>query len=398
MRITKRTLAALRTTNPKGVRVYDTDLRGFAVRVMPDGSKHFEVRYGGRKNRRRLTVGRLGVLTLDEGRAKAREILAAAELGGDPASARRKARELPTVGAWVREYRARIEGRLKSAKAIGRFLKRAEKRWGARGLDTVTRGDVEALIRKIGEEHRTAANRTLTTLRSCFEAAVRDGLIGTNPAAGVRPFEENPPRARVLTNDELSFLLAAVLEEPDPHARAAFALLIETGARLSEVLRARWEDLDLDGGLWRLPRPKSGRPQVVPLAPSMVARLRRLPHLGPFIVAGRHDEKPDVAPKPRHDLKGPWERAMSRARATAKKDERPTDFLADVHVHDLRRTFGLHVARSAGLHVASKLLRHRDVRVTEAVYAPLGIEELRAAVTKRTLPLPFKAKAKKGGR
>jgi integrase len=51
-----------------------------------------------------------------------------------------------------------------------------------------------------------------------------------------------------------------------------------------------------------------------------------------------------------------------------------------VTIHDLRRTFGLHVAKRAGLHVASKLLRHSDIRVTERVYAPLGMDDLRTAV------------------
>ena len=54
--------------------------------------------------------------------------------------------------------------------------------------------------------------------------------------------------------------------------------------------------------------------------------------------------------------------------------------IPDVTVHDLRRTFGLHVARKAGLHIASKLLRHSDIRVTERVYVPLGLEEMRTAL------------------
>jgi integrase len=391
MHITQRTLAALRTTNPKGVRFYDSDLRGFAVRVMADGSKHFEVRYGGRKNRRRLTIGRHGTLTLDEARGKARALLASAELGADPAAERRRRGELPTFGAWKRIYCGRIAGRLKTAKGIARFLNVAEKRWNSTALDTVTAADVEALFQKLGEKHPTAANRFLQSLRPCFEAAVRDGLIRTNPAAGIRHFQENPPRARVLTDDEMRALLDAVVEEPDPHARAAIALLVETGARLSEVLRARWEDVDLDGGLWRLPSPKSGHPQMIPLARSTVAKLRRLGRLGPFIIAGRQDEKPGTPPKPRHDLKGPWERVKARA---AKKA--PT--IRDVHVHDLRRSFGLAIARSAGLHVASKLLRHGDVRITAAVYAPLDIDTLRDAVERRVLPLPFASEKKPAGR
>lgn len=402
MRITNRTLAALTTTSPKGTRFYDVDLRGFCVRVMADGSKHFEVRYGTRKSRHRLTVGRHGTLTLDQARTRAKKILAAVVQGEDPAAERERRRNLPTFGVWRATYLERIRGRLKTATKIKEFLVSTE-RWDSRGLDTITTADVEALFQKIGEKHPTMANRFLQSLSPLFVAAVRDGLILTNPAAGIRHFRENPPRARVLTNDEMRALLDAVAEEQDPHARAAFALLVETGARLSEVLRAKWEDVDLDAALWRLPSPKSGHPQMIPLARSTVAHLRRLPHVGPFIVAGRQRKEDGTNEKkeaPRFDLKRPWASVLARAKeADARaRDERgekaDAGFLADVHVHDVRRTFGLSVARSAGLHVASKLLRHGSVAITERIYAPLGLEELRRATEKHSVAIPFRKRSR----
>jgi len=144
--------------------------------------------------------------------------------------------------------------------------------------------------------------------------------------------------------------------------RAALLLMMDTGARKSEVLRARWEDMDLDGGLWRIPSPKAGHPQVVPLGESTVELLRSVERMGPWVVPGR-----DPA-RHRADLKRPWEKVRAGAG------------LDDVTIHDLRRTFGVHVAKRAGLHIASKLLRHSDIRVTERVYVPLGIEGLREAL------------------
>ncbi|MBM4369650.1 MAG: site-specific integrase, partial [Deltaproteobacteria bacterium] len=178
----------------------------------------------------------------------------------------------------------------------------------------------------------------------------------------VRPFREGPPRDRVLSADELPRVLAAFDALPDPHVRAAFVLLMDTGARKSEALRARWCDFDLDGGTWRIPSPKAGRPQVIPLAPHTVAFLRTVPRVGPWFCPGRDPTEP------REDLKGPW----ARIREAADLD--------GVTIHDLRRTFGLAVARAAGLHVASKLLRHSDIRITERVYAPLGLDDLRNAL------------------
>jgi len=383
-RITKRTLPTLKATDPRGTRYADTELRGFLVRVMPDGSKHFEVRYGGRKNRRRLTIGRLGTLTLDQARTKAREILAAVELGEDPALNRDIQRAMPTFTTWKGVYMKRIRGRLKSAKWIERYLTIAEARWKLKPLDTITRADVEAAYQKLAAEHPTNANRWHQSIRPLFAEAIREGIITTNPAEGIKRYRENPPRARVLTDVEMRHLLDAIAREKDVHARAGLFLLVETGARLSEALRAKWEDLDLSAGTWRIPSPKAGHVQAVPLSRAIVAKLKRLPHLGEYVVAGRSTKKA------RFDLKAPWGRVKSEAKKHAPS-------IADVRIHDVRRTFGLAVAKAAGLHVASKLLRHGDVRITERVYAPLGIEDLRAAVEQRSEVLPF-AGRRKGGR
>ena len=219
------------------------------------------------------------------------------------------------------------------------------------------------LVQRYGEKHPTAANRLLASVRACLQAAWRLDKIPSNPAMKVRPFRENPPRQRTLSDEELQRVLKALAEWPDAHERAAFTLLVETGARLSEVLRARWADVDLEAAEWRLPSPKAGYPHLVPLAAATVAMLRRLLRLGALVIPGKSH-----ADKPRFDLKRAWDAIREAAS------------VPDIHVHDLRRTFGLHVARAAGLHVASKLLRHSDIRITEAVYAPLGIEELQKAV------------------
>ena len=87
---------------------------------------------------------------------------------------------------------------------------------------------------------------------------------GKNPAMGIRNFREAPPRARVLSDAEFARVVEAFEAIPDPHVRAAFVLLLDTGARKSEALCARWEDFDLEAGIWRIPSPKAGRPQVVP--------------------------------------------------------------------------------------------------------------------------------------
>ncbi|MDX8412518.1 MAG: hypothetical protein R8J85_00375 [Mariprofundales bacterium] len=107
-------------------------------------------------------------------------------------------------------------------------------------------------------------------------------------------------------------------------------------------------------------------------------RLRLLPRTdSPFLFPGNGASGHIV------DLKNAWQGVRKAAR------------IDGVTMHDVRRTFGLHIARTAGLHMASKLLRHSSIKVTEAHYAPLGIDEMRAALDKpEATVIPIKQEKK----
>ncbi len=375
VKLTKRSIDALPPGPPKGAWTADVELRGFFV-VSYSSSRSFFVRYRIGSARRVMKVGDYGTLTVDEARQKARDLLAAASLGHDPAEERRKVREMPTFGAWVATYLDRVRLTKKSAKSDARYLNVAVARWRARPLDAVGPEDIAAARQDLFADTPTQGNRWAASVRACFAAAVRAGHIKANPAWGLKPYAEAPPRARVLSQNEMEALLRAVAKEEDVHAQAALTILVETGARMSEVLTARWSDFDLDEEVWRIPSPKAGKPQTIPIAKTTAALLRKLPRVGPYVIFGR------TAGKPRKDLKGPWGRALERANLTE----------AGIHIHDVRRTFGLAIAKQAGLHVASKLLRHGDIRITEKVYAPLGLDDLRGALEKRAPVLTFKGK------
>lgn len=377
-KLTSRTLNAIPPGPKKGAWHADAELPGYFVVSYPR-AKVFYVRLRIGSQRRVVKIGHLGALTPDQARTKAKELLSSAALGGDPAEAREMARRMPTFGAWSKVYLERIALTKKSPREDRRFLPMAATRWGTTLLDSLTSEDVLAFRQSLAETP-TQANRWLASVRACLSAAVVAGYLRSNPAKGVKPFMENPPRARVMDADEMERLLVALKAEPDEYARAAVHLLVESGARLSEALHAKWTDIDFEGGTWRIPSPKSGHPQTVPLAKDTLSMLRRLPRVGPFIILGRNSEKP------RADLKKVWSRLCERAK------------LEDVHVHDVRRTFGLSVAKAAGLHIASRLLRHSNVLVTARVYAPLGLEDLRAAVEARAAVLPFASKKKPAAR
>lgn len=367
-KLTDKSILKLRTDDPRGLQVRDAGkgaVEGFGCTVYPTGKLVFWLAYTRPSGRgeRRYKLGVAGIdKTVDEYRDEAKVIVGRVQAGEDPAAERQRRREGITFAAWADEYLAGVKLRKKAPRHDLDYLARAKARWPSDLLAELTASDVESFVKKVGEEHKTTANRLLASIRACFAAAWRLDLIPSNPAAKVRLFPEGEPRSRVLTDDELHRVLTVVESWKHEHERAAFLLLIHTGARLSEVLRARWSDMDLDAAQWMIPSPKAGKKQTVPLPAGMVAMLRRLKRVGVLVIPGASN--PD---RPRFDLKGPWDAIRLAAK------------VEDVHVHDLRRSYGLRIARAAGLHVASKLLRHGDVRVTERVYVPLGLDDLRPA-------------------
>ena len=80
---------------------------------------------------------------------------------------------------------------------------------------------------------------------------------GRNPAASPGMLPE-AGRDRYLTAEQTQALMHALDAAPRRHAAAALALLVVTGARKQEVLKARWENVDLDR--FRLTVPDSASP------------------------------------------------------------------------------------------------------------------------------------------
>ena len=75
--------------------------------------------------------------------------------------------------------------------------------------------------------------------------------------------------------DEMRRINEAFLKEHDPRWCALFPLLLHTGARLSEVLFAEWQQVDFEQRLFYLPITKGGEPHTIPLAEAAIAILAR---------------------------------------------------------------------------------------------------------------------------
>jgi len=121
----------------------------------------------------------------------------------------------------------------------------------------------------------------------------------------------------------------------------------------------------------RLPDTKAGRPHEVPLVPPALAIFDTLPRQdgNPYVFPGRKAGDAD-SPEPTHleSIRGPWDRARTAAG------------VADVRLHDLRRTVGSWLATAGNsLHLIGKILNHSNASTTQ-VYARLGKDTARAAM------------------
>jgi integrase len=397
-KLTKQSLSSLKPRSKPYIE-YDAELTGFGVAVYSSGIKSWvcEYRpYGGGRGvaKKRVTLGKTSQLTPDQARKAASEILAIVRLGRDPAQEKMERRASVTVGELIDLFDARYVGSmLKPGTAIGYRIALEELRraHGALKAIALTRSNVTTLHFRMADRPY-AANRAVAVWSKAFAWAASVGLVpeGPNPAWNIKKYREQG-RERFLTSEELARLGDALREAEtvglpyhvdatkptarhaariehrrtklDEYAVAALRLLVLTGARLREILYAKWEEVDLERGLIFLADSKTGRK---PLYLSAAAKkvLADIPRIegNPHVIAGA---KPGAA---RADLKKPWV-AVSRAAG-----------LEGVRLHDLRHSFASFGAgASLGLPIIGKLLGHSQPSTT-ARYAHLDADPMRRAV------------------
>ena len=221
-------------------------------------------------------------------------------------------------------------------------------------------GDVDKLHQSL-RDTPYKANRVLALLSKMFALGIRWGWRLDNPCRGVERFAE-AARKRYLSAEELQRLTAVLSASPKRQAADVVRLALLTGARSGEILGARWDQLDLDRGVWTKPgaTTKQKSEHVAPLGEAAVALLRSIPREGSPWVFPAGDPAKHLA-----EVKDEW-RAFRAAAG-----------IADVRFHDLRHTFASMLASGgASLPMIGALLGHSQPATT-ARYAHLFSDPLR---------------------
>ena len=364
--ISKRTVDGL-SVGDKDAVFWDRELPGFGVRVYPSGSKVYVVQTRANGKSKRITLGRHGVISADQARRKAAEIIAriksGEDVGGKPTS------RVTMTDVVARYFKEHVPLHCKPGTAklyrsvVQRFILPA---YGHLAVEEVEREHIADLHYELRDKPYQA-NRVLEIGTKLFNLAELWKLrTGGNPCKFVRKYREKN-RERFLTDEEFR-RLGEVLNEMEAdktlpvYAAAAFRLLMLTGCRRNEIVTLKWEHVDLEGGELRLPDSKTGA-RMVPLSPTAARVLTELPRIegNPWVIPGFK--------RNRHlaDLNHYWERVRDRAD------------LQGMRIHDIRHSFASRaLALGESLSMIGKLLGHNRIDTT-ARYAHLRRDSIKAS-------------------
>ncbi len=288
--------------------------------MTPNGARSWIVEYrphgGGRSvGKRRITLGSVSVLTPDQAREAAGDVLAKVRFGDDAPHDRAARRSSPMLAELITEF---MNEEIRPTRKPGTaalydmyFRVHVRPALGTKRTREVTSTDVGKLYRKIGTKTPVTANRVVALLSSLFSWAAGRSKVpkDLNPARGITRYREQG-REQFLSSEELARLGDALREaetvgvpwiidesspkakhvpkdnrrtKVSPYATAALRLLLLTGCRLREILNLRWEEFDRERGMLLLPDSKTGRKPVI-LSGAAIAVLEGIPRAGDYVI------------------------------------------------------------------------------------------------------------------
>lgn len=289
------------------------DSNGLFLLITPAGGKYWRMKYRWAGKEKLLALGVYPEVSLKEARSKrdtARRLL---DDNIDPATKRRSDRLAAKVAAESSFKVLALEWH--RTKASG---------WAPRHADSVLKtletylfpdlgalpvSDIEpmALLEVLRKVERTGKLDTAKRLRertqAIFRLAIQTGRAKHNPAAELTDALQaaiTQPRPALALNQLPAFLSALKSTDLTPHTRILFAVIMVCFTRIGETVRTRWEDLDLEQGIWVIP-PENRKLQhklrasapshIVPLPRQIIeafTSLLPLRGIGPFVFQNHH--------------------------------------------------------------------------------------------------------------
>lgn len=293
-KISKRTVDSI-PVGPRENYLWDTELKGFGVKVTAAGSISYVIQFrmGGREARtRRFTIGSHGSpWTPTTARMEAERLLVIIAQGIDPVDAEKQRRreavdlafsnyaDLFTRSCKRDGWRRLVE------RSIRLYLKPA---FGMKPLPAISKVDVVSVLDQMPVEQVANRRNVFAVMRRLFRWAVSRGDLDRSPTEGIETPPPVKPRERWLRDAELKLIW-----QHAPSCHPCFGpivrLLVATGQRREEVSSLRWEELDREERMWTLPgsRTKNGEQNSIPLNDLAIAELDERAAYGDWPKKGR---------------------------------------------------------------------------------------------------------------
>ncbi|MDO9225632.1 MAG: site-specific integrase [Pseudomonadota bacterium] len=340
--------------------IWDTETKGFGLKIFPTGARSFVFQYRSPEGRtRRATIGKLSdVLTVEQARKKAK-ILASDVLNGrDPQGEKQARKAAPTLAQVLDDYLASDEYEEKAASTkesdIGRINRHLRPLLGNHYADKLTTGDVKRAIKAISEGKTAGTVKTkargLSRVRGgegaarkafrLLRAICRWAKTAQSVEWGDVQVTPDGERETIIEDADTYARLFQTLDQMQnekrirPAVADAIRILAMTGARLSEVTGMRWQHVDLKAGKVTLPADahKTGHR-------SGKAKIISLPALAQIIIARQPAGEPDdYVFRP---SKGSGPLAMSKPWRQVRAE---AQLPADLGLHGLRHSVASHLA------------------------------------------------------
>jgi len=284
MKFTKNIIEKMELPETGQKLIWDDELKGFGLRLTPT-SRSYIVQ--GRINGvdRRVTIGRHGVLTLQEARKKAKIELSSMLEGKDPVIEKKRTEAYSlTLRELANNYMRDRRDLKESSKAdILKHINKSFSVWADRPAVEITRDKVAVRFRELSEKSNAQANQAFRNLRAILNyarAAYRPDnkpLLIENPVSilsETKVWNRVQARSGRIPNDKIGIawnLIRAIRANPGEtiisHTLAdATSFLLLTGARWGEMAGLTWDRVNINESWWYLPDPKNRNPVTFPLS------------------------------------------------------------------------------------------------------------------------------------
>jgi integrase len=348
------------------------DLPGFFVEVtaVSPGVGSYRLRYKENGRTRYKSIGRTYEIDFQNAKQKAKELKSMLALGQSIKSDNKK---LITYSEFFEQhYKPYILQRKRSARAdIGKYNHRVKARFGSMELSKLEleheRHSIQQFITDLREEGLAPAtcDRYLQMIRYSLRLAVDWGYLDKSPADKIPLLNVDNKVENYLSDDEMTRLMQVLKTDENRVVCSLMLFLLATGARLNEAQMARWEDIDLENRVWRIPATisKNQRVRSLPLNRISIEALKEnTPESGYVFRSPRGDGE-----QPYNNIHKSWYRIRNKAG------------LPHLRAHDLRHSHAsLLINSGRSLFEVQKILGHSTPIMTQR-YAHLTTKTLQQA-------------------